>query len=254
MIRHCSTPGLTAALAACAILLTACSDDSAAQAPAGEDSSPSSPASPSSEVVQATRLADVAADTALTPGLYAMGFSSDHANAPMALIDVPAGYRAGGDGYEITAEDDGVGFRHFDTWTVAEVAAQPCGDTAWVDPGPGVDDLADALATLPVWESTPPAPRTIGGHEGVFMELNVPDDIPAKCQGELVSWRDHLGGTQGIGPGKTHHLWIVDVDGHRLMLLAGYFPGAEGPTPDQVAGMTQMAEAARFVDADQVAP
>ena len=180
--------------------------------------------------MQATRLADVAAaDTLLTPGPYAMGFSSDQADAPMVVIDVPAGYRGRGDGYEISAEEGG--FRHFDTWTVAEVAAQPCGGTAWVDPGPSVDDLADALAALPVWESTEPAPRTIGGYEGVFMELNVPSDIPAKCQGELHSWREHLGGTQGIGPGKTQRLWIVDVDGHRLMLVVGYFPGPEGPTP-----------------------
>ena len=169
-------------------------------------------------------------DTLLTPGPYAMGFSSDQADAPMVVIDVPAGYRGRGDGYEICGRGRR-GFRHFDTWTVAEVAAQPCGGTAWVDPGPSVDDLADALAALPVWESTQPAPRTIGGYEGVFMELNVPADIPAKCQGELHSWRDHPGGTQGIGPGKTQRLWIVDVDGHRLMFVAGYFPGPEGPTP-----------------------
>ena len=181
--------------------------------------------------MQATRLADVAADTALTPGRYAMGFSSDQADAPMALIDVPAGYRGGGDGYEIAAEEDGIGFRHFGTWTVAEVAAQPCGDTAWVDPGPSVDDLADALAALPVWESTQPAPRTIGGHEGVFMELNVPADIPAKCQGEPLSWRDHLGGTQGIGPGKTQHLWIVGRRRAPPHVRRRVLPRPRGPHP-----------------------
>ena len=46
----------------------------------------------------------------------------------------------------------------------------------------------------------------------------------------------------------------MDVDGHRLMLIAGYFPGPEGPTPKQVDEMTQMAEGATFVDADHVAP
>jgi len=258
MTRQSSTPGLKAtltrglatALATIAILLTACSDDPDTRASAGDDS----PSSPSGDLVQATRLTDAAGDTALTPGRYAMGFSSDQPDAPMVLIDVPAGYQGRGDGYEIAAEDDGAGFRHVDTWTVAEVAAQPCGDTAWVDPGPSVNDLANALATLPVWQSTPPAPRTIGGYEGVFMELNVPADIPAKCQGEPQSWRDHLGGTQGIGPGKTQLLWIVDVDGHRLMLLAGYFPGPEGPTPRQVKELNQMAEGATFVDANQIAP
>lgn len=250
MIRHRSIRGLATALATIAILLTACSDDPDTRASAGD--SPTS--SPSGDLVRATRLADATADSALTPGRYAMDLSSDQADAPMVLIDVPAGYWGGGDGYEIVAEEDGVGFRHFGTWNVAEVAAQPCGDTAWVDPGPSVDDLADALAALPVWESTRPAPKTVGGHEGVFMEFNVPADIPARCQGEPLSWRDHGGGTQGIGPGKTQRLWIVDVDGHRLMLIAGYFPGPEGPTRRQVDEMTQMAEGATFVDADQVAP
>ena len=250
MIRHSSTPNLATALALIAILLTACSDDPDTRASAGEESPPSSP---SVDTVHATRLADVAAGTALTPGRYAIGFPSDQADSPMTLIDVPAGY-LGDDAYEIAAEEDGVGFRHFGTWTVAEVAAQPCGDTAWVDPGPSVDDLADALASLPVWESTQPAPRTIGGYEGVFMELNVPADIPARCQGEPLSWRDQFGGTQGIGPGKTQRLWIVDVGGHRLMFVAGYFPGPDGPTPSQIDEMTQMAKGATFVDADQVAP
>ena len=80
------------------------------------------------------------------------------------------------------------------------------------------------------------------------MELNVPSELPANCQGELLSWRDHPGGTQGDGPGKTQRLWIVDVDGHRLVLVVGYFPGPEGPTRKQVNEMIQMAEGATFVE------
>ncbi len=252
MMRLSSTTGRLAALATTAILLTACDDEADVGGSPGEVSQPSSP---SGDPVLATRLADVAADTDLTPGRYAIGFSSNQTDPPMVLIDVPAGYRAGGDGYEISAEDnDGTGYRHFDTWTVSEVAEQPCGDTAWVDPGPGVYDLADALAALPVWESTRPVPVTVGGHQGIVMELNVPADIPDKCRSELLSWHDHLGGTQGIGAGKTQRLWIVDVDGHRLMLIAGYFLGHGGPTPKQVDEMTKMAEMAAFVDADHVAP
>lgn len=257
MTRHNSSSGRMAAFATVAMLVAGCSSDADQGASSGEGSPTSSPtSSPSGDLVQATLLADLHTDTALTPGRYAMGFSSDQADTPMVLIDVPAGYRGGGDGYEIIGEEkDGAGFRHFDAWTVAEVAEQPCGGTTWVDPGPSVDDLADALAALPVWESTQPAPTTIGGHAGVFMELNVPANIPAEClSGEPLSWQDHLYGRQGIGSGKTQRLWIVDVDGYRLMLVAGYFPGPHGPTRKQVNEMTQMAESATFVDADQVAP
>ena len=188
--------------------------------------------------------------TPLRPGRYAMGFSSEE-DAPLLLVDVPAGFTAGGDPFELA---DKTPFRHFDTWTVADVATDPCGGADWVDPGPGVDDLADALAALPVWETTRPTPITIGGHEGVSLELNVPDRLPAACPEPLPGWRDYQGGTQGIGTGKTQHLWIVDVDGHRLMILAGYFPGAEGPGPRQVDELITMAEGARFVVPTQVAP
>ena len=128
------------------------------------------------------------------------------------------------------------------------------GETGWVDPGPGTEDLADALAALPVWESTRPARLRVGGYEAFSMELNVPSHIPAECHGELLSWHDHLGGTQGIAEGKVQRLWIVDVDGHRLMLIAGYFPGATGPTHQQIDEMTRMAEMATFVDADRIGP
>jgi hypothetical protein len=84
------------------------------------------------------------------------------------------------------------------------------------------------------------------------MELNVPKDRPDGCGDRPASFRDHAGGTQGIGPGKTQRLWIVDVDGRRLMFLAGYFPGPEGPTPEEVDELTAMVEEATFVDAAQV--
>lgn len=244
MMRRSSTPGRCALLATLAILFISCSADG--DESGGEDSPPG-------DLVQATRLTEVAeADALLTPGLYAMGFASDLADSPMVVIDVPAGYTGRGDGYEISAMEGS--FRHFDTWTVADVARRPCGGTTWADPGPSVDDLAEALAALPVWETTEPAPVTIGGYEGVFMELNVPATIPARCAGTLDSWREHTGGTQGIGEGKVQRLWIVDVDGQRLMLVAGFFPGPDGPSRRQIDEMTQMAEGATFVDADQIAP
>ncbi len=189
----------------------------------------------------------------MAPGRYALDFVSESVDTPMVLIDVPAGYDAGGGGSKFLADAD-LGFRHFDAWTVTAVATAPCGDSDWVDPGPGADDLADALAALPVWESTRPVPRTIGGHEGVYLELNVPARTPAECEGQPNSWRDHRGVSQGVGEGKTQRLWIVDVDGYRLMLVAGYFPGPEGPTPEQMDEMAVMAEGATFVDADQISP
>ncbi len=252
MNRRLSTPAPAAALvAALSLVLTACTQDPEIGPSAAATSRPPSP-SPSGTFVDATRLTTVTSDSPLAPGRYALGLSSVRADAPMVVLDVPAGYLGGGDGHGIAAEDGG--FRHIDTWTVTEVAGEPCANSTWVDPGPTVDDLAGALAALPVWESTSPAPVTVGGHEGLVMEMNVPAELPVSCGDQPSSWRDHLGGTQGVGPGKTQRLWILDVEGQRLMVVAGYFPGPDGPSRSTVEQMNRMAEGAVFVDADLVAP
>ena len=78
----------------------------------------------------------------------------------------------------------------------------------------------------------------------------MPAELPARCGGDVPhSWHDHLGYTQGISSGKSQLLWIVDVDGRRVMLVAGYFPGPEGPNARQVRELSTMAEGATFVEA-----
>lgn len=244
------------AIATASTLLAACSGESSSGTSAPTSSSTgdaSTTPDPAEDQVDATRITEVSDQDELAPGLYAMGFSSPDPDTPLLLIDVPAGFSGRGDGYEISAGGDDLDeFRHLDTWTVDEVATRACGPTDWVDPGPGVDDLADALTALDIWETTEPLDVTIGGHAGVSMELNVPEDLPSRCGDQPASFRDHVGSTQGVAPGKDQRLWIVEVDGQRLVLLAGYFPGPRGTTPEQVAELTGMVERASFVDTDQV--
>ena len=120
-----------------------------------------------------------------------------------------------------------------------------------------------ALMTRPRWSSAaskmvPSTSRDCCEAAPVDRRTVRPPDAHAPARPslrtELSSWRDHLGGFQGIGAGKTQLLWIVEVDGQRLMLVVGYFPGPDGPSPRRVAEMVAMAETAEFVDADQVAP
>ena len=85
------------------------------------------------------------------------------------------------------------------------------------------------------------------------MEFNVPADLPADCHGEPLGWRDHLGGSQGVGPGKTQRLWIVDVDGTAWCSSPGTSLAPRG-RPASRSTDDQIAEGATFVDADQVAP
>ena len=66
---------------------------------------------------------------------------------------------------------------------------------------------------------TPPTTRTLPTEDP-----SSPRDIGRSVRSD---------GTQGIGPGQTHRPGMPDVDEHRLMPIAGYFPGPEGPPPSR---------------------
>ena len=55
------------------------------------------------------------------------------------------------------------------------------------DPGPSVDDLANALASLEDFEATAPADVTVSGYEGKRVALTVPMDVDVNspaCDGD----------------------------------------------------------------------
>jgi hypothetical protein len=241
------------------ILLTGCSGESSPATGASTSTTPAPSASPSTSPSGSTEtlpegvalLSTVSDGTAITPGRYAAEFprAARPDELPLALITVPSGYLTSGPSGVFV--DEG-GFRHIDLWTVSEVVEDPCSGPVYVDPGPSVQDLADALAALPVWESTKPKPVTVGGYDGLVMDFDVPDPVPARCGDEPYHWVDDGGGDQGVGPGKHQRLWIVDVEGERVMILAGWFPAggsdaASGTTAAQVKELTAMAAGITFV-------
>jgi hypothetical protein len=66
--------------------------------------------------------------------------------------------------------------------------------------------------------------------EGVIL---MSDPTPSGCGDQPYHWVDDQGGSQGLGPGKRQRLWILDVAGERVMILAGWFPaGAPTPPPE----------------------
>jgi hypothetical protein len=187
--------------------------------------------------------------SAIDPGRYTAEFPrvARPGALPLAVVLVPSGYKSAGSAGVFA---DAGGFRHIDLWTVSDVVEDPCSGPVYTDPGPSVRDLADALAALPVWESTKPKPITVGGYDGLVMDLNVPDPIPSSC-GDPYLWRDDAGGNQAIGAGKHQRLWIVDVKGERVVILAGWFPAGgsdagSGTTAAQAKELTDMAAGITF--------
>lgn len=132
--------------------------------------------------------------------------------------------------------------------TVANVAQHGCTSDAPADPpvGPGVDDLADALAALPPFEVTSaPSDVTAYGYEGKHLELTVPD-ITGCFNGNAFSWIEDGGDEPFYGYGSTgtsEELWILDVDGTRLMIAAMRRTGA---TPQDLAEMDAILDSIRI--------
>lgn len=115
-------------------------------------------------------------------------------------------------------------------WRVTEVYGHPCD---WigtlVEPGVSVDDLATALHTVPTRGASQPEPVSVGGIDGLYMQWSVPDDANFDdCdEGFFESWRADAGGTDRYqqSPGQVDRLWILDVDGERLVIDGFYLPG-----------------------------
>jgi len=90
--------------------------------------------------------------------------------------------------------------------------------------GPTVDDLAEALAARPTYESTTPVAATLGGFSGKRLELQLAPDASG-CdsydgtgnQYFVFGGRD--GGFYAQGGANTWQLTIVDVKGTRLIAV-----------------------------------
>ena len=188
--------------------------------PGGIGSTPTPSPTPSPRVITDT-------STSLTPGTYVSG-------APF-LARVTFTVRAGWDAqlngpyrFEVRKAGDspiGIAFDVFD-----KVYADPCHyEQGLLDPlpGPSVNDLATALASLPGFEATTPTDVTIDGYAGKQLDLTAPasfDGCTMSPEGYLL-WELPLGATQTFLPGQRDRIWIVDVAGQRLVIDVLEVPG-----------------------------
>jgi hypothetical protein len=218
------------------LLLSSCSDDEPDRAAASADS----PVAEASETddTGATAPPHLEGDASLlSPGAYEFSVSAWRGRRdPGAVVDVPNGFVDGDDWY-VVSEDQDAFLGLWDTRTVwRDACVRPHHDA--LAPGPGVADLADALVAQRSTRATPPEPVTFAGREALYLELTGPRDL-GRC-----GPKRGLADTRGIyTDGQVDLLWIVDVDGQRLVVDASYGPTATAEERDAV---TAMAESLRF--------
>ena len=92
--------------------------------------------------------------------------------------------------------------------------------------GPSVDDLASAWANLPGFEATAAIDITVDGFHGKQVEFTVPDYNEEDCPHGIFNLWNSVGGGRyrAQGPNQHHQLWILDVNGTRLVIVTTSFP------------------------------
>jgi hypothetical protein len=111
----------------------------------------------------------------------------------------------------------------------SDVDADPCHARGLLNPPPGptVDDLSTALASLPGLVQAAPTEVTFGGYSGKQLTLTAPATF-GQCiltaDGTYEVWELPLGATNDLTPGEIDRVWILDVAGQRLVIDAPETP------------------------------
>jgi hypothetical protein len=123
------------------------------------------------------------------------------------------------------------------------VYADPCDfNKGPIDPppGPSVDDLVTALVGLPSLVVSTPTDVTIDGYRGKQLTLTAPSSLSGctlSPDSDLRIWALPLGATHGMNPGYISHLWILDVDGQRVVIDTAEWPGQTAATKAEIQGV-----------------
>ena len=199
-------------------------------------------------------------DGPITPGRYRFvleGECEDPRDCPAGAtpppplqieISVPPGWEAMFGGLVIhpvglgTEGPEGAGLvLGWTNWWVG-LNSDPCLPVAHVPTdipvGPTVDDFVDAVVAHPGLDVSEPTDVELGGYRGRFLSLTGPSDID-----DCDNWRPWDPGFFVQGPDNMWDIWIMDVDGLRVLIVAEQFPGTAA---DVKAQLRRMVESIRF--------
>ena len=237
MIRRTGTAG-SAALAALATVAACASTDGTTGAADSTNTQTSDSTKTSAST--APRLFVESSPNPLAAGTYQFSFFAEPGvETPDALVDVPSGYENETTWY-VVSHDRG---EFLGLWTVGQVDRDAClhGEQDAFDPGPSVEDMAEALVTQKSTRASAPRPVTLAGHHGFYVEVASPRDL-SRCDPESGLWNDP--GGRGISVGQVDRVWILDVDGQRLVVDAAYSARSTASDRDD---LTSMVESLEFV-------
>ena len=233
-------------LASLFVTIALCAGCSSGAAP------PRSPAPSPIVMPTASPLVAPSATPAVTRPLrgQVVGATSNDGTHPSYSVQAPAGWSA--TGAFVSRNPPSV--MGLSVWDAIQVPTDPCRwSSTMTTPGPTVDDLVKALVAQRTRNASAPVQATLAGYTGVYLEWSVPPDM---VDGEKCDpWPDNgyrdfvsflgVGGSERYEQlaNQIDRLWVLDVDGHRLVVDATYSADA---TDAQKAELDQVAKSLRF--------
>jgi hypothetical protein len=102
-------------------------------------------------------------------------------------------------------------------WIYSDPCTSPEVD---VPVGPTVDDFVGALVDHPLLDVTAPVDITLAGYPGKYLELQGPADLTDRTM--FQAWGPTF---YAQGPSDHQPIWVVDVEGVRVVIHGSEFPG-----------------------------
>ncbi|MGY2876730.1 hypothetical protein ACVW00_003920 [Marmoricola sp. URHA0025 HA25] len=165
---------------------------------------------------------------------------------PRAVVEVPEGYGSpGGWVVDRGADGDPDQYGSVSFWTVHRVFRDPCEGVTSFDPGPGTAALARALRSQTGFTATSPRPVEVDGYAGLYLEVSFPTDSArvVGCRGsQYLLWSTDAGDSYGTDrAGTVSRLWILDVLGTRVVMVADTTPREDAAATAEVLGIAASA-------------
>ncbi len=212
----------------------------------GTSPSPASLISPSPSPTPRPSPSPSPAATFLPRGLLAAGTQSlTRGGVPLSFALQTANWHS--DGFAWINNDTSAGAERVSLlfWNPSPdgIYADPCAQITSEPVGPSAADLAAAMSTVPGTDLVSGASDvTVGGYPAKLLVLSVREDLPCTASSYNLWWYDVGAGDDCASsgacgryvstPGDTIRIWIVDVDGVRVVFEGETDKGA-GATAEQ---------------------
>ncbi len=206
-------------------------------------------------------------DVALDPGSYSVYGTHDGHQLRMTF-DVPAGWfgheswfvynEAAADVSDFVVDSAGSALVPYElNEPITRTYLDPCDRGAAEAVGPTVDELVTALSNEKHRAViSGPTDITVSGYAGKTIEIGPADAIdPASCTGgHLVLWATRSGGERWIQPDLVQTIWIIDVDGQRVLIEGNHGPNTSAADQADLQAMMESIEISVSDNAASVDP